>query len=47
MKPAVRMAALMEQPVKFIWTHDAFRVGAVSYTHLELQDTEDYSEQRE
>ena len=28
MKPAVRMAALMELPVKFIWTHDAFRVGA-------------------
>ena len=27
MKPAVRMAALMEIPVKFIWTHDAFRVG--------------------
>ena len=27
MKPAVRMAALMELPVKFIWTHDAFRVG--------------------
>ena len=27
MKPAVRMAALMEVPVKFIWTHDAFRVG--------------------
>ena len=27
MKPAVRMAALMEMPVKFIWTHDAFRVG--------------------
>ena len=25
MKPALRMAALMEQPVKFIWTHDAFR----------------------
>ncbi|HOQ58293.1 MAG TPA: transketolase, partial [Bacteroidales bacterium] len=23
MKPAVRMAALMEVPVKFIWTHDA------------------------
>ena len=22
MKPAVRMAALMELPVKFIWTHD-------------------------
>ena len=27
MKPAVRMAALMEVPIKFIWTHDAFRVG--------------------
>ncbi|MEG1546358.1 MAG: transketolase, partial [Bacteroides sp.] len=27
MKPAVRMACLMEQPVKFIWSHDAFRVG--------------------
>lgn len=33
MKPAVRMAALMEQPVKFIWTHDAFRVGEDDYTH--------------
>ena len=27
MKPAIRMAALMEVPIKFIWTHDAFRVG--------------------
>ena len=27
MKPAARMAALMEVPIKFIWTHDAFRVG--------------------
>ncbi|MBQ2362900.1 MAG: transketolase, partial [Bacteroidaceae bacterium] len=27
MKPAIRMAALMELPVKFIWSHDAFRVG--------------------
>ena len=27
MKPAIRMAALMEQPVKFVWSHDAFRVG--------------------
>ncbi len=33
MKPAVRMAALMEQPVKFIWTHDAFRVGEDGPTH--------------
>ena len=33
MKPAIRMAALMEQPVKFIWTHDAFRVGGDGPTH--------------
>ena len=33
MKPAVRMAALMQLPVKFIWTHDAFRVGEDGPTH--------------
>jgi transketolase len=33
MKPAVRMAALMELPVKFIWTHDSFRVGEDGPTH--------------
>lgn len=33
MKPAIRMAALMEIPVKFIWTHDAFRVGEDGPTH--------------
>ena len=33
MKPAIRMAALMELPVKFIWTHDAFRVGEDGPTH--------------
>ena len=33
MKPAVRMAALMEVPVIFIWTHDAFRVGEDGPTH--------------
>ncbi|MCF0172297.1 MAG: transketolase [Bacteroidales bacterium] len=33
MKPAIRMAALMETPVKFIWTHDAFRVGEDGPTH--------------
>ena len=32
-KPAVRLAALMEVPVKFIWTHDAFRVGEDGPTH--------------
>ena len=33
MKPAVRMAALMELPVKYVWTHDAFRVGEDGPTH--------------
>lgn len=33
MKPVIRVAALMEQPVKFIWTHDAFRVGEDGPTH--------------
>lgn len=33
MKPAVRMAALQELPVKYIWTHDAFRVGEDGPTH--------------
>ncbi len=33
MKPAIRLAALMEIPVKFIWTHDAFRVGEDGPTH--------------
>ncbi len=33
MKPAVRMAALMRIPIKFIWSHDAFRVGEDGPTH--------------
>lgn len=33
MKPAVRLAALMGVAVKFIWTHDAFRVGEDGPTH--------------
>lgn len=33
MKPAVRMSALMELPVKYIWSHDAFRVGEDGPTH--------------
>ncbi|WP_288490988.1 transketolase [uncultured Prevotella sp.] len=33
MKPAIRMAALMQVPVKFIWSHDAFRVGEDGPTH--------------
>lgn len=33
MKPAIRMAALMQVPVKFVWSHDAFRVGEDGPTH--------------
>ena len=33
MNPAIRMAALMQLPVKFIWSHDAFRVGEDGPTH--------------
>ncbi|MBQ1908364.1 MAG: transketolase [Bacteroidaceae bacterium] len=33
MKPALRMAALMELPVKYVWSHDAFRVGEDGPTH--------------
>ena len=33
MKPAIRMAALMQLPVKFIFSHDAFRVGEDGPTH--------------
>lgn len=33
MKPAIRMAALMEIPIKFVWSHDAFRVGEDGPTH--------------
>ena len=37
MKPAVRMAALMELPVKYIWSHDAFRVGEDGPTHEPIE----------
>lgn len=37
MKPVLRMAALMEQPVKFLWTHDAFRVGEDGPTHQPVE----------
>ena len=33
MKPAIRMAALMRVPIKFVWSHDAFRVGEYGPTH--------------
>ncbi|MEJ2594729.1 MAG: transketolase [bacterium] len=37
MKPAIRMAALQELPVKYIWTHDAFRVGEDGPTHQPVE----------
>jgi transketolase len=37
MKPAIRLAALMELPVKYIWTHDAFRVGEDGPTHQPVE----------
>lgn len=37
MKPAIRVCALMEQPVIFIWTHDAFRVGEDGPTHQPIE----------
>ena len=37
MKPAVRMAALMELPVKYVWTHDSFRVGEDGPTHQPVE----------
>lgn len=33
MKPAIRMAALMRVPIKFVWSHDTFRVGEDGPTH--------------
>ena len=33
MKPAVRLSALMEKKVVYIWTHDSFRVGEDGPTH--------------
>ncbi len=37
MKPAVRIAALMELPVKYVWTHDSFRVGEDGPTHQPVE----------
>ena len=37
MKPAVRIAALQQLPVKYVWTHDAFRVGEDGPTHQPIE----------
>jgi transketolase len=36
-KPAARLAALMELPVKYIYTHDSFRVGEDGPTHQPIE----------
>ena len=36
-KPVLRMSALMEQPVIYIYTHDAFRVGEDGPTHEPIE----------
>lgn len=37
MKPAIRMSALMQLPVKFIFSHDSFRVGEDGPTHEPIE----------
>jgi transketolase len=37
MKPAIRMAALMRLPVKYVFTHDSFRVGEDGPTHQPVE----------
>ncbi len=37
MKPAARLAALQQLPVKYVWTHDAFRVGEDGPTHQPIE----------
>jgi transketolase len=37
MKPSVRLAALMQIPIKYVWTHDAFRVGEDGPTHQPVE----------
>ncbi|MCX7727143.1 MAG: transketolase [Chitinispirillaceae bacterium] len=37
MKPAIRLAAIMKLPVKYIFSHDAFRVGEDGPTHQPVE----------
>jgi transketolase len=37
MKPAIRLASLMQLPVKYVWTHDSFRVGEDGPTHQPVE----------
>lgn len=37
MKPVVRLSALQRLPVKYVWSHDAFRVGEDGPTHQPVE----------
>ena len=37
MRPSVRLAALMGQPVKYVWTHDSIGVGEDGPTHQPVE----------
>jgi len=37
MKPAIRMSAIMKLPVKYLFTHDSFRVGEDGPTHQPIE----------
>ena len=37
MKPSIRLAALMKLPVKYVWSHDSFRVGEDGPTHQPVE----------
>ena len=37
MKPVLRLAALQRLPVKYVWTHDSFRVGEDGPTHQPIE----------
>ena len=37
MRPSVRLAALMRQPVKYVWTHDSIGVGEDGPTHQPVE----------
>jgi transketolase len=37
MKPAIRLSGIQELGVKYVWTHDAFRVGEDGPTHQPIE----------
>ena len=37
MKPSIRLAALMRLPIKYVWSHDSFRVGEDGPTHQPVE----------